>query len=393
MNESSNTSVSKLRTLTLTLIFSGALNVVLIAFVVLSGKEEISAPSIRPLAEHKNGLDSSINRFFAQIKGLSFHELVPYLTNRDGLDDGYCKRDVALASLVHFHYFHLEKALAGAFLQKRVVSFDSTEMEMFPGLTEQQFQAVIRFAYEEKWPLTAEGLYRLLKLGKDPKEPTLVQAFFVTPEFHALQVLLPKVDSGSLFNLSMEGGWDLIHGLFVSQQQMLDLSLEKKREFLTQAVRNSSKTAASLLLASDFLFVAKKLEDQTLLLLLSLVGSEEIDSEKLCMELLRSPRSDEVWTAACQALYRFRGEEYPSSLDVHAAIAKIIPQLSEVEVAQQVAEKVTPVASRHHVVKEGETLWKIGRLYNVKANEIAKLNELDKDRLHPGMTLKIPTME
>jgi LysM repeat protein len=57
------------------------------------------------------------------------------------------------------------------------------------------------------------------------------------------------------------------------------------------------------------------------------------------------------------------------------------------------AEPAAPTgraAYRQHVVKEGESLWKIARLYKAKVDEIVKLNELEKDKLYPGMTLQIP---
>ena len=51
--------------------------------------------------------------------------------------------------------------------------------------------------------------------------------------------------------------------------------------------------------------------------------------------------------------------------------------------------KVEKVA-RYHTVAEGESLWKIARQYKAKVDEIVLLNGIDKDKLYPGMTLKIP---
>lgn len=47
-------------------------------------------------------------------------------------------------------------------------------------------------------------------------------------------------------------------------------------------------------------------------------------------------------------------------------------------------------SARYHTVKEGESLWKIARQYKVKPEEIARLNGLEKDKIFPGMTLKVP---
>jgi hypothetical protein len=43
-----------------------------------------------------------------------------------------------------------------------------------------------------------------------------------------------------------------------------------------------------------------------------------------------------------------------------------------------------------HTVQDGESLWKISRIYQVKVDEIVKLNGLEKECLYPGMILKVP---
>lgn len=43
-----------------------------------------------------------------------------------------------------------------------------------------------------------------------------------------------------------------------------------------------------------------------------------------------------------------------------------------------------------HVIKRGDTLWSISKLYGVSVNEIKKINNLTNDFLVPGKILKIP---
>lgn len=396
-----NHSVKKLRFLTVSLIFSGALNIGLITAVILSySKEDPSHFKVRPMTKEKQMAETSLIRYFSQIEGRSFHELVSYLTNRDPVGDGYLKRDLALSALVHYHHFNIEKAISGAFLQRRTVSLGKEEnIEMFPALSEDHYQAIIRYAYEEKWPLTAEGLFKLLKKWPEPKEASLVQAFIVTPEYHALQVIFPKIETAKLAHLVCEGSWDLLSTFCKTQGETLDLSLEKKRSLLLGFLANGSKTAAELLLDADFSYASGQMEDEKTLRLLSLLEPKEANVKKLCVELLRSPRSDAVWVKAAQILYAGEGEEIPTPFDVKSAIARFAmapiiaakpAPIPEVKPAMEAPKPVLAPKFREHIVKDGESLWKIARQYGVKVETIVKLNEIEKDRLYPGMTLRIP---
>ncbi len=391
--------VRKFRTLTALLIVSGSLNIGLIVCGIISrlqeGKPEVI---VAPLARAEESKEIVMQPFLMQLANRSFHELVAYLTNRDPVGEGYCKRDMAVSALVAFHHFNLGKALGGLPLQKRMVSFSGgPKVDIFPGLSEDQFDAIIRFAYEEKWPLTAEGLFKLLKRSNGSREPSLEQAFLLTPEFHALQVLFQRVDgfqdASSLVQLVCEGSWDLLSQFAQEQSELLDLSIEKRRSLLLSYLHQKSLSAASLLLRLDFAFVSKRLDDPVLLELLSLCKERTQESEKLCLELLKSPRTDAVWTKAACCLYTYSGEEVPSPWNLKTALERFGAASSSSQVPVAIGTSVPlslVLSSRTHVVKEGENLWKIARQYNVKVDQIVKLNELDKDRLRPGMTIKLP---
>ena len=328
---------------------------------------------------------------------LSFHELVPFLTNRDPVEEGYLKRDLATAALCSFHHFHLEKALSSLPAQRRLLALDETrQIELFPALTEEQFDAIIRFAYEEKWPLTPEGIFKLYKKWAEPKEASLGQALLVTPEFHALQMLFQKTEAAQdpalLLQLALEGNWDILDRFSHEQQQMLDLSIEKRRRLLLSYLALHSPTAAHLLLKTDFPFISKRLDDRGTVDLMALLKEKTEEGEHLCLDLLRSPRSDAVWQAAAASLYRFSGEPLPDPFDLKGAMARFVPNIPTPLAPTRTAAPAVPAAPviRMHVVKEGESLWKIARQYKVKLEEIVKLNQLEKDKLYPGMTLRIP---
>lgn len=388
----------RMRVLTLGLIFSGALNIALLAsfvFYVLKDKEASFSISLPSKGERTQ--EATIGTAIQTLAKLSFRELVSYLTNRDLVEEGYTKRDLAVAALAGFHHFNLEKALGTPPSQKRTVALDGDKkIEMYPGLANDQFEAVIRYAYQEKWPLTSKGLFCLLQKPGICDE-SLVQAFCLTPEFYALTALFQKTEAPQnpavLVKLVAEGNWDLLERFSHEQEQMLDLSLDKRRRLLLSYLSLQSPTAAQLLLQTDFAFALKRLDDRGVLDLLGLLREKSETSQKYCAELLRSPRSDAVLQAAAQRLYFFTGETASASMDLKEAVAKFAPQAAEVPApapAPAPAAVPQPPVFKTHVVKEGESLWKIARQYKIKVDELVRLNEIEKDKLFPGMTLRIP---
>lgn len=475
--EDMSQSGKKMRLLTISLMISGALNIGLVATGLFTKAQEVDPKiAIRPVNLEGKNLETGIERCLSQMEKLSFHELVSFLTNRETVDEGYSKRDLSLASLVAFHHFHLEKALSFKPSQRREITIGEKKIELFPGLAEDQYEGIIRFAYEEKWPLTGAGLYKLLKKWPDTKDETLVQAFIVTPEFHALQVLFQKSESpqlvSSLIQLITEGPWEVLDQFTRQQAQLFDLSPERRRTLLLSYMAIGSKTAAKILLESDFAFISKRLEDKGIIGMLSLLTEKTPEAERLCLELLRSPRSDLVWTSAANNLYLYAGEVPPQPIDQKEAISRFAANVNTNRGATAPSEypadkanttnpsqkgipstqrggpvqkstaptqdpvslprdnskgsplppKTTPKqknseiiplqreqtpripektpkgpAQSHetsisikHVVKDGESLWKISRQYNVKVDDILRVNQMEKDRLYPGMILIIP---
>ena len=388
------TIVKKFRILTLSLIFSGALNIGLLAAFIFSVLQTNQVSFSIPLTASSKGVAETTNgQILGAMSKLTFRELVSFLTNRDLVEEGYAKRD--LAALVAFHHFNLEKALSTPIAQKRALLLaGGQKVDVFPGLAEDQFEAIIRFAYQEKWPLTAKGLFALLqKWDPAARDQTLEQAFLLTPEFHSLQILFQKTgapqSSEHLLALARDGNWEFLENFAREQSQALDLSVEKRRRLLLSYLALQSPTAAQMLLQTDFVFILKRLDDQGILDVLSLLKEKTEESERFCVELLQSARSDTILQSAALRLCSYQGEVVSTPLDPKGVLARFVPESP----ALPAPEKLIPIPStfKMHVVKDGDTLWKIARQYKVKVDELVSLNELQKDRLVPGMTLRLPS--
>ena len=378
------------RVLTFALIFSGALNVGLLSALIAFTVQD--APSLSSFGLRQTSTSEQKISNIACLRDmskLSFRELVALLTNRELVEEGYAKRDLALGTLVYFHNFNLEKAI-GPVIQKRKIQDEP--IELYPGLSEQQFEGVIRFAYQEKWPLTTKGLISLLQTLPRPVDESLIQAFALTPEFYALQVLFQKTnasqDSKTLVNLAAEGSFELLDQFTKEQAQLLDLSVEKRRRLLLGYLAHRSPTAADLLVKTDASFALKRLDDKGLLDLLSLLNKKTPDAETFCVSLLQSPRADAIRSAAGEKARQWGSMNHQVAEVVRETVSTPIASISVAEPILR--EPVGEAAVLYHTVGEGESLWKISRQYKVTVDEIVNLNGIDKNRLYPGMTLKIP---
>lgn len=378
--------MEKFKLLSLSLIASVSLNVGLIAAYFVADR-----PSIASLGSPKKETVVTNAKIFHAMEHLSFRELVSFLTNRELIEDGYTKRDLALAALVAYHHFNLEKALAASPIQVRTLLLSKGQtIDVFPGLNEEQFEAIIRFAYQERWPLTAKGLFVHLQNQKPPREESLEQALMLTPELLSLRVLFQKTktpqEPAVLLQLASQGNWEILETLHKEQSRVLDFSEEKRRSVLLSYLKMHSEEAAHLLLKTDFTYALKRLDDKQILDLLALLKKQSEEGSKFCLELLRSARSDAIWQAAALTLYSYAGEMPALPIDPQTVLARFAP-----ETKPTFAKVVVPESTaRFHVVQEGESLWKISRQYKVSVDQIVQLNGLENHSLFPGMTLKLP---
>jgi len=441
-----------IRRLSVALMISGALNIFLMSlFFYLLFKERPPTPYCElkpanrqeeqsPLAiDHSN---SDVIRLFRQ---MPLEWLVGRLNNTHLVENGYTQRDLALASLVAFHQFDLERALTGlpqpdqkrTFIYGKFKNGKPATLTVYPGLSEKQYEGIATFASKERWPLTSKGLYAALcKQPKDSRDVSLMEAFLMTPDFLAVEMLFSRsetpVKKKELLEVLLQGDWTML-AAFVEQQKILhDLSAARRQRFLLDYIQRQSKAAAYLMLKTDPEVASKKLDDNHVMLLLQLLDEKSPDAERFAGSLLTSPRTDIVWKLAACRLYEYAGESAPERFHHHAALSRFVPQhtiIPPVEPQVRMAaaapsasvvaipsrEKVTPplpsskISSppvekpsrqsdlkrslkkeRVYLVQEGDYLWKLSRRFNVDVDVLKSHNHLDTDFLRPGMSLRIP---
>lgn len=399
------------RRLTHTLIVSGALNLGLLTTVLhnIWRGEKILISSNGTFKERIASLEeSSYGAVLLELSQLSFLDLVDLLKDTTPVELGLLRRDLALAVLHSIHQLDLERALGTLPSQVRLLHLEipgsesPLEMRLFLGLQPEQFAAISQFVREERWPFTPSGLFTELKKGGAQADPSLIDAFSTTSHFYAVAALFSRtglnIDKKILISLLLEGDWELLDSFAKEPAVPPELLWQKRREFLLAHLTRGSRIAARILVETDTEALLRRLTDGEAAQILSLLSTHTPNFEKFLRGLLASPRSDPIWQAASERLHSFTGERSAQALSPPHSVAyaplALHPVLGAVpgSVSGELPRPQTH-AARHfvsHLVKEGDSLWKIARLYGVTIDAIMEENNLENERLRPGTQLMIP---
>ncbi|MCH9611961.1 MAG: hypothetical protein S4CHLAM102_04410 [Chlamydiia bacterium] len=387
--------IRKVRMLTQALVISGALNIGLFSSLVYYATHEKSVDRV----VKKGGVmltetNASVLKDYFQ---LSMHGLISELRNDELLEEGCRRRDMALSCLVDFHFFDLERALPHAHLQKRQLFFvhkeggERFDVSLFPGLREHDFASIIGFAKEEKWPLTPEGLYQRLKVAGESPEVGLKEAFFASNPFRTLFTRFyridPNVDRDILLALVMESGYEVIRDFTLKQEEAADFSKEAIVQFLTGCLKGGSSIASTFLIHLDPEFVLKRFDDEQLKQLIDQLAFFDSKSIYLLKQIICGVRGDGVRKSAALKLYAIHQQDPPNPYDHEVAVRRFlnIPCFEE---------DLKQPLFRTHVVKSGESLWKISKMYRCEIKEIAEANGMAPQAMvRVGQELKIPRVE
>ena len=343
------------------LLISSALNVLLIGYSTYSWvKERPPIPYYVLKPVEQKALDTSVaemgtnQEIIRQFKMMTLDQLVAKLHNQQLVENGYTQRDLALGCLATHHHFNLSRALLGLppADQQRCLSFKSQKGEVeqltvYPGLSEQQYQGIIQYASTEQWPFTSQGLYLLYQKPEFLAETSLEETFCLTPEYLAVETLFNRgdiqVEKKELLTLLKEGGWEPLSAFTEQQKMSQDLSPSRRQYLLIDYLNRQSKTAADLLVRTDLDYCTKKLDDQTVVLLLKLLNNKSANGEKFAIEMLKSPRSNVVWQEAALRLFAFAGETPSAPFSRSAALTRFCPQHIQSPTVEQ--KKATPIAT------------------------------------------------
>lgn len=405
--------LKKFRFLILFLIFSGSLNIFFAFYFIhsLAKKSEIDL-EITPLKTSVKEKEISNCDYLSFISKCSFKELLLLLSNKQQVEEGFCKRDLALGLLVSSFDFNIEKALPNQSFQIRKAFFENKlgdnqtekkEATLFAGLQDHHFESIIHYALTEKWPLTSKGLHTLLRKWEKPRDATLEKAFMVTEEFYLISNFFSQNDAmikqEDLLDLLCQLSWSFICDAVESQKKNPDFSKERREQFLIGGIEQNSSKAAELLLKLDFIFVIKRLSDNQIFKILSLIQGKEKDFEQFCVELLKSARSDLIWRKAAAMLYQYANETVPEKFDRKEVMKKFVfsddlkTQWQKEEIKESSLSSIVHAKDDKknvHIVKEGENLWKIARRYKVDIDLLMKANKMEKDMIYPGKQIVIP---
>lgn len=413
--------MKRAKTLTQALIISGTMNIGLLGTFVYFVLSERHAAISFDLPHHdKEAIVYETNEeILRSYSSLSFTELMLLLENKDLVEEGFFRRDLALACLVAFHHFHIDQALGGAATQKRRIFFrnkDATQaldVFVFPGLADDQYEGILSYAKTEKWPFTSKGLFFEVKRSKVEIDASLLEAFYTTPEFFSVYTFFQKVglpiEKQSLIALLVDGDWETVTQFCDEQRLLQDFSEDKRRSFLLKYFTHyESKMAAVLLSMQDLEFVAKRLDDSSLLTFIALLSDQPPLMQKMAKDLLISPRSDVVRKAAASLLYASLSEKLPEPYDYLVAVEKFCPEaIQKVPQAMQKAKALSQSGletvalelskdkgvgskGRVHTIEAGDSLWKISRKYKVSIEQLKKTNHLETEKLKVGKQLQIP---
>jgi LysM repeat protein len=345
MTTDSSLFVKKIRHLSLALIISGALNMgVLSALLYWTLRERPPTPycELKPASYEQQQVPLADLRgckeMLTHLSRLSFPQLVNSLSRTQLVENGYTERDLALACLITFHHFDIQRALPknAQPRQQRFLTWKPdghqppVTLVFYPHLTQQHFNAIIQFAKTERWPLTAEGLFSLLKKQKKEQwDANLVETFMLAPEFWTVELLFNRsgqqVDKQDLLLLLLEGEWSDLKQFVDQQRQRHDQSEARRQKFLLDYIKAGSPSAAKLLQKTDQASVLARLER-------------------------------------------------PVMAETSAVVLSV----------------TTQAVARTYVVQEGDSLWKIARRFNVEVEALKRRNELKSDTIKPGSTLTIP---
>ena len=375
--------MQKVARMTQWLILSSMLNIGLLSTLIyfgVSGYQQAEKKHVEPVQQ---SIEVSNGKAAMQLMQLSMDGLVDQLKDQTLLEEGYRIRDLALACLVDFHSFDIARALPNSRLQRRQLQFikgDSPEafaLTCFSGLTDAEFEMAYRFAKQEQFPQTAKGLFHLLK---EEESVPLKQAFIASQLYQTIFPCFHLEDPELLYALLLEAPFGIVERFY---ERILSGNVEVVR-FLLDCMLEGSTIAPTLFMSQVSEEAILKLEDRDVALVIARLAFFDERSVLFLKQHICGVRSDGVRKLAALKLYQAMGEEPPDPYDHIAAVKRFLNlPCSTKDLHQEVLHK--------HIVRGGESLWKIAKMYGVEMQMLCEVNDLKENAvLSIGRELTIP---
>jgi LysM repeat protein len=399
--------LTQIRSLTIALFISAALNLILVAYMffwALTDRppmpyfEAAQMPPAKEIRQAANPTNALIVRSY---NALPYEQLVLKLQKKGLVEDGFSERDLALAVLATYYDFDVDKALSSrpTPLQRRWMSLGEGQesIQVFPGLSNEDHEAVLAFLKTEKWPFKAKGLFQFLKKESTRNDPTLAEAFLLTSEYSWIEKLFKgtSVDKDNLLALLSEGEWGSISSLVERIKKQKEPFPEMRQRFLLTELANGSKQASAILLQSDYDFALKRLKDESVDQMVKTMTVSDPLTLKYLNAIAASPRSERTKQLALKQYEALSGKKWEPLVSREIPVIKTLPvkpkSAAPIQSKPVAAKpKPAPVKDTLYIVQEGDSLWKLSKRYKIPIERIKSYNQLKSDALKPGSALRIP---
>lgn len=283
------------------------LNISLLAFGLYewqdTGYSFLATSSFRPVKSklyRQSGKElPTLTQSLRELELAEYDQLLAFLSDDSMHAEGYKTRDLSISMLAARHHFDIQRALGSDVAVKRLFTYmpqddQTSEIILYPDLSNEQFTAICEFAKNEKWPFTAQGLFVRYKLEPNPELKSL---FVQTNEYRCVEVLLSRkteLSKEAIFDFVISCDYSLIKNLYHEMLKAQDFSPDVRRGFLVGALPES----AELLFKTDPRFCVHSLTDKQVLTLLSSLAKNPDTVQEYALALLEGPRSKAVWNNA-----------------------------------------------------------------------------------------------